>query len=203
MDVDCLLYSSAVFQQLEAIAPTVLAPSEGGDSWQESLTIHANALGQSDLATQWMQRYQERLVSFQQQMGNHLSGLEVSVVRVYPEGPSLYLSDSFVGKILQAAGLSRPPSQQEMGGQRQISQELLQQADGDVLFLWTFGDNVAAQNEALEKLKADSLWSQLKAVQHNQVYEVPGYWIGFGPMAANAIVDDLFTYLLQEPSEHS
>jgi iron complex transport system substrate-binding protein len=193
--------SDSIYPQLTQIAPTVLAPFAGGDSWKESLAIHAKALGKADLAEQWMQHYQERLTTFRQQMGSRLETLEVSVIRLYPEGPSLYLPDSFAGKILQAAGLSRPPSQRGTGGQRRISQELLQQADGDVLFLWTSDDDfsaAAAQNTALARLKADPLWSQLKAVQQNHVYEVPGYWLGFGPIAANAVVDDLFTYLLQE-----
>jgi iron complex transport system substrate-binding protein len=193
--------SSNLYPKLTQIAPTVLAPFEGGDSWKESLNIHADALGKSELAQQWMQRYQERLATFQQQMGKRLENLEVSVVRIYPEGPSLYLPDSFSGEILQEAGLSRPPSQRGTGGQRRISQELLSQADGDVLFLWTSDDDIADRDTALERLKSDPLWSQLKAVQQNKVYEVPGYWIGFGPLAANAVVDDLFKYLLPTERE--
>lgn len=190
--------SDSIYPKLTQIAPTVLAPVEGGSSWKESFNIHADALGKSELAQQWMQRYQERLATFQQQMGKRLENLEISVVRIYPEGPSLYLPDSFSGKILQEAGLSRPPSQRGTGSQRRISQELLQQADGDVLFLWTLDNNVANHDTALERLKSDPLWSQLKAVQQNKVYEVPGYWIGFGPLAANAVIDDLFKYLLPE-----
>lgn len=193
--------SDRIYPQLTQIAPTVLAPFAEGDSWKESFTIHAEALGQSELAEQWMQHYQERLATFQQQMGSRLETLEVSVIRLYPEGPSLYLPDSFAGKILQEAGLSRPSSQRSTGGQRSISQELLSQADGDVLFLWISDDDFAdtVQNTAVERLKSDPLWSQLKAVQQNKVYEVPGYWLGFGPIAANAVVDDLFKYLLEEP----
>jgi iron complex transport system substrate-binding protein len=35
-------------------------------------------------------------------------------------------------------------------------------------------------------------------VQAGKVYEVPGYWIGRGPIAANEVLDDLSTYLLEE-----
>lgn len=193
--------SDSIYPQLTQIAPTVLAPFKSGDSWKESLAIHADALGKPELAEQWMQHYQERFTTFRQQMGSRLETLQVSVVRLYPEGPSLYLPDSFVGEILQEAGLSRPPSQRGTGTQRSISQELLPQADGDVLFLWTSDDDFSAdavRNTAVARLKSDRLWSQLKAVQQNKVYEVPGYWLGFGPIAANAVVDDLFTYLLKE-----
>ncbi|PSB23096.1 iron-siderophore ABC transporter substrate-binding protein, partial [filamentous cyanobacterium CCP2] len=43
------------------------------------------------------------------------------------------------------------------------------------------------------------LWSTLSAVQQGRVYEVPGYWIGDGPIAANAVIDDLFKYLVETP----
>jgi ABC-type Fe3+-hydroxamate transport system substrate-binding protein len=60
-------------------------------------------------------------------------------------------------------------------------------------------DADAAPDTALARLKADPLWSRLKAVQQNHVYEVPGYWIGFEPIAANAVVNDLFKYLVDTP----
>ena len=192
--------SDDIYSQLTQIAPTVLASFGGGDRWKESFAVHANALDKSDLAEQWMQRYQERLSTFRQQMGDRLDTLKVSVVRLYPDAPSLYLPDSFVGEILQEAGLSRPLSQRSSGGQQRISRELLEYADGDALFLWISDDDFSAaevRDTALTRLKADPLWSRLKAVQNDKVYEVPGYWLGFGPIAANAVVDDLFTYLLE------
>lgn len=193
--------SDDIYSQLTQIAPTVLASfGGGGDRWKGSFTVHANALDKSDLAEQWMQRYQERLSTFRQQMGDRFDTLEVSVVRLYPDGPSLYLPNSFAGKILQEAGLSRPLSQRSSEVQQRISRELLGQADGDVLFVWETNDDPHSQakDSIVTQLKSDPLWSQLKAVQNDKVYEVPGYWLGFGPIAADAVVDDLFTYLLEE-----
>ncbi len=134
------------------------------------------------------------------------------VVRLYPDTISLYLNDSFAGTVLQDAGLSRPPSQawdvtdaqQRFGNpiQVQISREQIAQVDGDVIFLWT-GDNTAADRQTsqqqLQKLRQEPLWQQLRAVQAGRVYEVPGYWIGNGPIAANAILDDLFKHLVNTP----
>jgi iron complex transport system substrate-binding protein len=75
-------------------------------------------------------------------------------------------------------------------------------ADGDVIFLWTgensVEDNVRSQQQ-IDALQRDPLWQRLKAVQAGRVYRVPSYWIGNGPIAANAILDDLFKYLV-EPS---
>jgi iron complex transport system substrate-binding protein len=83
-----------------------------------------------------------------------------------------------------------------------ISQEVLSQVDGDVLFVWTAENEAGANQEAqkkLEKLQSDPLWKTLNVVQKNKVYFVPSYWIGSGPIAANAILDDLFKYLVEAP----
>ena len=82
-----------------------------------------------------------------------------------------------------------------------ISKELLHRADSDAMFVWTFNNNeeVAEDTQAaLEELKADPLWLQLNAVQQGQVYDVPSYWIGMGPIAANLVLDDLSRHLVED-----
>ncbi|NJL39090.1 MAG: ABC transporter substrate-binding protein, partial [Leptolyngbyaceae cyanobacterium SM1_4_3] len=83
-----------------------------------------------------------------------------------------------------------------------ISRELLSQSDGDVLFVWTAENEAEANQKAqknLEELQHDPLWKTLDVVQKNKVYFVPSYWIGAGPIAANAVIDDLFKYLIETP----
>ncbi len=159
-----------------------------------------------------MQDYTARLNEFKQQMGEALHHTEVSVVRLYPDRINLYLQDSFCGTVLQDAGLPRPSSQaiaaddalRRFGNpiQVSISKEVLAQADGEVMFVWT-GENTPEANQnaqqKLAELKADPLWQRLAAVEQNRVFQVLSYWIGIGPIAANAILDDLFEYLV-EPS---
>jgi len=70
-----------------------------------------------------------------------------------------------------------------------------------VIFVWSGENTAAAAQQAatqLQAVQADPLWRQLQAVQAGRVYQVPSYWIGSGPIAANAILDDLFKYLGQE-----
>jgi iron complex transport system substrate-binding protein len=83
-----------------------------------------------------------------------------------------------------------------------IGNELIEKAEGDVIFIWT-GQNTSQGNETakknLEQLLSNPIWKNLKAVKENHVYVVPSYWIGSGMLAANAIVDDLFKYLINQP----
>jgi len=172
----------------------------------------AQMLQKTEVAEQVMSDYDRRLEEFKQQMGEHLERTEVSVVRIYPSHINLYLKDSFCGTVLQDAGLQRPEAQNIAASEAKarfdneiqvtVSRELLHQADGDVMFIWT-GENTADANQKaqqkLAELKSDPLWQGLKAVQQNKVYQVPSYWIGSGTIAANAVIDDLFKYLIETP----
>lgn len=204
-------YNQGAYAQASQIAPTMLFGFEHSGQWKEIFPKVAADLGQLAAAEQTMAAYAARTSEFRAQMGDRLNDLRVSVVRIYPDTINLYLRDSFIGTVLQDTGLSRPPAQ-DIGAeeanarfgnsiQTSISRELLQQADGDVIFLWT-GENTTEAAESAQKnlqtLQNDPLWQQLEAVQQGRVYQVPSYWIGSGPIAANAVLDDLFKYLVEE-----
>lgn len=51
--------------------------------------------------------------------------------------------------------------------------------------------------ESFRQFQNHPLWQTLNAVKTNQVYQVDsGYWSFGNLLAANAILDDLFRYLL-------
>jgi iron complex transport system substrate-binding protein len=204
-------YVAAVYGTLSRIAPTVLIAYEHSGQWKEFFRQFAEVLGKTAEAEQVMDDYYARAEDFKAQMQGRAAELEVSIVRVYPTHVNLYLKESFCGTVVADAGLSRPPAQDLtatkagalFGNQIQytVSRERLQDADGDAIFIWSYGhqNEIAQQAQAeKEKLKADPLWSTLTAVQNGRVYEVPSYWIGDGPIAANAVLDDLFKYLIDE-----
>ncbi|WNN89733.1 iron-siderophore ABC transporter substrate-binding protein [Gloeocapsopsis dulcis] len=195
----------AKYEVFSQVAPTALAPFSDGRKWKENFMWSAQVLGRTEKAQAIMANYYARLEEFKNQMGDRLDQIKVSVVRIYPDVIAVYPKDSFCGSVLEDAGLSRPPSQNKVGGQQRLSKERMRDLDGDVMFLWTYGHNPEISQQAnttLKKLKADPLWSQLKVVQQGKVYEVPGYWIGDGPLAANAMIDDLFKYLIETVSSN-
>ncbi|MBD2335854.1 iron-siderophore ABC transporter substrate-binding protein [Calothrix sp. FACHB-156] len=202
-------YRQYIYDMAAKIAPTVLFNFEHSGKWKEVFTNISVALGKQELGQKLMERYYLRLEEFKQRMGNNISNIKISVVRVYPHNINLYLRDSFCGTILQDAGLSRPESQNFIDLEAEklfnnsiqvsIGNELTQKADGDVIFIWTAENTNEANQTAkkkIEQLNSNPLWQNLKAVQKNKVYIVPEYWIGGGILAANAIIDDLFQYLV-------
>ena len=196
------LHNQIDYKLLSQIAPTIIAEVETGGDWKKMLNQYAEALGKTDKAEQIMADYHAKIEKFQAQMGDRLNSTEVSIVRISQRGISLYLK-RFSGTIVADAGLPRPPHQTntEQTLSMEISKELLHKADGDVIFVWTASVNKERAREAqtaLKQLKADPLWSKLNAVQQDKVYEVPSYWIGTGPFAANLVLDDLFKYLVPQ-----
>jgi iron complex transport system substrate-binding protein len=199
-------YQTPIYRQASQIAPTVISPFRHSGDWKDIFKLIAATLGKSEQAEQMMTRYYERLESFKVQMGDRLQTTEVSIVYLYPDAITVYTTAGFNGSILQDAGLARPAAQnlnaaatQQKDGespiQYRISNELLQAADGDVIFMIVTPDDLEI-GKTRQRLMSNPLWSTLKAVQQGRVYEVRDYWIGSGLIAANLVIDDLLKYLV-------
>lgn len=184
----------SVYNQLNQIAPTILLEKGGSTDWKRGLLLTAEAVGKLKQGETLLDNYNQTVEQLRSRLKNP-QDIEVSVVRVFPQGLRLYQNDTFIGGILKDIGLSRPASQTQNTLWVQISREKLTAADGDVIFVWNLGEEAQSK---LAQLKKDPLWSKLNAVQAGKVYEVPPYWIGSGPIAANKILDDLTTYLLDK-----
>ncbi|ACK73824.1 periplasmic binding protein (plasmid) [Gloeothece citriformis PCC 7424] len=193
-----------IYPHLSKIAPTLLIKSSDTVDpffWKKELLFYAKVFNKTDTAKQLLYNYDQRIQSFKQQMGKDLNQIKVSVLRFYPGGVRLYLKNSFIGGILQDAGLSRPLSQNREGEFLDISPELISELDADVIFVME-KERVARNNpneSMLAQLKRNALWSQLKGVQNNQVYEISEtVWVaGAGMIGINLILDDLFNYLVR------
>ncbi|AFZ29233.1 periplasmic binding protein [Gloeocapsa sp. PCC 7428] len=204
------------YPQLSQIAPTVLVKFKHSGEWKEIFAFVGEVLGKSEQVNQIMADYTQRLERFKSKMNtsedsrehNQITKTQVSVVRIYPDMITLYTKPGFAGTILEDAGLSRPASQdldleetQALTGdviQYSISKEVFNKADGDVVFVIVGSWDSKIKN-VLKSLKADPLWSKLSAVQQSKVYEVGDHWVGSGPIAANAVINDLFKYLVNTP----
>ena len=117
----------------------------------------------------------------------------------------LALALAFIGTILAGAGLTRPESQTGPDPDRGIftiiSPELIHLADGTHIFTCAYGE--VTESTASDYVNSP-LWNSLEAVANNQVYWVDDdFWmVAIGYIAANKVVDDLFTYLVdEEPGE--
>ncbi len=200
-----LAFHEDIYDQLSQIAPTVVL-----NATDRSISDRLRKLGEivnrSETAEQLIQEFEQRVADFRAVMGDRLDEVEVSVLRVRADGIFGYVKSSPTGVILEEIGIKRPPAQDRyrlLGTRIDISLEKLEDADGDVIFVW---GALKGDEEAREQLFANSLWQQLDGVQRGNVYVVPEeHWAFPGIQGVHLMIDDLYRYVVDQepPSTHS
>lgn len=196
--------NSGVYSSLSQIAPTILYDWQGSGTWREYFNFMAKTLNREDAAEKAWRDYYNRVEELKTALGNSYADKTISFVYFCCDGFGSQTPETFLGSILEDIGLQRPPSQAQPFppyGELRFSEEKLPEADGDVIFLAAYYDSDRAY---LNSIMQKPLWQQLKAVQQNRVYIVDAEtWRGFNLLAAHAIIDDLYKYLLDEPSSNT
>lgn len=192
----------AVYDHLTHIAPTaVLKLSSPPSSWKQQLSDVAQILGREEAEKQLMAAYWQRIEKLKQALGEQRHQMVISVANTSAEyGIWAYGENHPSGEVLKDVGFQRPPIQQgNVFYTDRISEEILFEIDGDVLFFVSWGRK--DDQKTLEKLRQRPLWQHLKAVQNNQVYLVGSHWHGLDILAMNAVLDDIEKYLVKGGGE--
>jgi iron complex transport system substrate-binding protein len=188
--------TEAIYTQLSHIAPTVAGEWSGYPSWRAHFDFVAEVLGKTDRASEVWKHYEQRIGSLKTALKSSRQNPEVSFVHTCCGTIDLDLKNSFNGSIMEDVGLRRPSAQAETlpGGMMRLSRERLMDMDGDVLFVAADGTEAS---QTITRLKQDPFWKKLRAVQADRVYPV-NYptWRGGNPLAADAVIDDLSRYLV-------
>lgn len=200
-----------VYEQLSAIAPTVIFDADLGDgNWKVATEFWSEVYGVEEVYAEMLATYDARIAELQEALGEDRGDIEVSVFLISTWYNIIYGSTSPIGEILADAGLGRPDSQNldiestaaiyDGATYAYISEETLDLTTGDVVFLFTFPsigeEAVAASDQFIEEFVSNPLWQSLPAVSAGNVHHVGYHWArGNTFLLANAIIDDLFTYL--------
>jgi iron complex transport system substrate-binding protein len=192
-----------IYRPLSRIAPTVLTEGSGrsGD-WKENFLLFAAALGKTERANQLIEEYQQRVSELRTQFNRvrekSVEETQISTLVTGEGRVGFYTLNSFPGSVLQDIGFARPPAQtRPRGWAEMVSREDLDSLDGDIIFL--IHSPQSEDSLALEAFTADPIWSQLNAVQQDQIYQVDNeVWIaGRSILAAHKILDDITQALLE------
>ncbi|MFE3122511.1 ABC transporter substrate-binding protein [Streptomyces hydrogenans] len=175
------------YDELSKIAPTVFS-IRPGFTWKENYLLNAAALDKTAEAKEKLAAYEAKAKKRGEDVGPNKP--VVSMVRYLPGKIRLYAKASFIGTILEDAGLPRPKNQQIDELAAEISPEKIDQADGDWIFTGVYGDAKATKKDAAQ---GNPLWKNLKAVKAGQAKDVPDetWYLGLGVTAANSVLDDL------------
>ncbi|MEO1633578.1 MAG: iron-siderophore ABC transporter substrate-binding protein [Cyanobacteria bacterium J06631_9] len=202
LDPDLILTTEQLgassYPLLSQVAPTVAFGIDERGEWRATANLCAEALGKQTEAEKLSADYESKLAQLKSQSSQSLQDIEASIVYITPGEIRTMGAASFPGSVLRDAGLSRPSAQSQGPDRRNLSLESLNQIDGDVIFMLapqSDSERAAGVRDEIKRVKAMPLWSQLKAVKNNQVYEVAPYWALGNYIAADLMLDDLLAYL--------
>lgn len=186
-----------IYDQLSAIAPTVYSDTIRG-AWKDNFKFYAEVLNKESEGEKAIQAYESKINYIKENYSDKLNN-EISLVRFMDGKTRIYLGDTFAGTILKEIGFKRPAAQQGTEFVNEIGKERLNEADGDVMFYFTYelgdGKGLAREEEWLN----DPMFKSLNVVKNNKAYKVDDtIWNTAGGIkAANLMLDDL-TNMLKE-----
>lgn len=177
----------AVYDELSSIATTVFA-EDSGTNWTEQAELTAASVDRSEEMAALIEEVSTRAAEVGEEVG--AAGKTASMVRFRPDNFRLYGPDTFSGSILTEMGF-------DLGEDRdwneysmmELSPELYEQIDGDVIFYANPGGDPSATTMA----SITGLWSGLPGVASGQAYEVDDdtWMVGIGVLGANLIIDEV------------
>lgn len=184
-----------IYDQLKSIAPTVFSDTIRG-AWKDNFNFYAKVLNKETEGNKAIQEYENKVAYIQENFKDKLD-TEISLVRFMDGKTRIYLGDTFAGTILKEIGFKRPAAQQGTEFVNEIGKERLNEADGDVMFYFTYelgdGKGLAREEEWLN----DPMFKSLDVVKNNKDYKVDDIiWNTAGGIkAANLMLDDLTNML--------
>lgn len=184
-----------IYDQLSQIAPTVFSDTLRGE-WKPNLEFYSKVLNKEAEGTEVIKAFDDRVSSIAKLAGDILNK-EISIVRFMPGKTRIYLGDTFSGTILKQLGFARPENQRSDEFTVEIGKERLNEADGDIIFYFTYetgdGEGTAREEEWLQ----DPMFKNLNAAKNNQVFKVDdAIWnTAGGVKAANLMLDDIEKFI--------
>jgi iron complex transport system substrate-binding protein len=182
------------YKELSKIAPTVFS-IRPGFPWKQNYLLNAAALDKSAEAKAKLAAYETKA----RRLGGDLGANKptVTMLRYMPGKVRLYAKASFIGTILDDAGLPRPKNQQAVDLATEVGPETIDQADADWIFTGVYGDPKKSKRDSAE---SNPLWKNLKAVKAGQAKDVKDetWYLGLGVTAADSVLDDLRGFLVKK-----
>ena len=180
-----------IYDQLSAIAPTVMSERLRGD-WKINMALYTDAAGkgaegQAALAALGARRDNKAAAA-----GPALKE-RISLGRFMASLTRIYYKDTFAGLILGEIGFARPPVQDKDEFADDVGKERIPDFNGDRLFYFVYetGDGAAAAQAS--DWTSDPLWQNLPVVKAGKAHAVDdAVWnTAGGIIAANLLLDDL------------
>ncbi|SMQ85411.1 iron complex transport system substrate-binding protein [Devosia lucknowensis] len=181
----------AIYEQLSAIAPTVISERLRGD-WKINMALYTDAAGVGAEGKAQLEAFDARVAAVSEALGSAREE-QISIARFMAAQTRIMFKDSFSGLILSELGFHRPASQDKDEFAEEITKERIPEFEGDRLIYFTYETgNGEGETQAADWL-ADPLWQNLAVVKSGKVHAVSdAIWnTAGGIIAANLLLDDV------------
>ncbi|MET3193812.1 iron-siderophore ABC transporter substrate-binding protein [Bacillus sp. OAE603] len=181
-----------VYEQLNAIAPTVMAETLRGD-WQENFKFYAKVLNKEAEGKKILDDYAKRVEEVKTNLGDKVNN-EISMVRFMGADVRIYHLDTFSGVVLNQLGFKRPESQNVNDfAEKGVTKERIPAMDGDYIFYFTYETDTESGAKFEKEFTEDPLFKKLNASKNGHVYKVSDViWNTAGGIkAAYLMLDDI------------
>jgi iron complex transport system substrate-binding protein len=183
----------AIYEQLSAIAPTVISERLRGD-WKINMALYSHAAGKAEEGKAALDAFDARVETISSALGDHLAE-EISIARFMAGQTRIMFKDSFSGILLDQLGFHRPNTQDKDEFAEEITKERIPEFEGDRLFYFTYETGNGDGDSQKADWLADPLWQSLEVVKAGKVHEVSdAIWnTAGGIIAGNLLLDDIET----------
>lgn len=183
----------AIYEQLSAIAPTVISERLRGD-WKINMALYTDAAGKGEEGQAALAAFDARIAALHDALGASLEE-QISIARFMAGQTRIMFKDSFSGLILDELGFHRPPSQDKDEFAEEITKERVPEFEGDRLIYFTYETGNGEADSQAADWTADPLWQNLAVVKAGKVHEVSdAIWnTAGGIIAGNLLLDDIET----------
>ncbi|WP_172195292.1 ABC transporter substrate-binding protein [Saccharibacillus qingshengii] len=184
-----------LYDQLRAIAPTIIADSPSAD-WKRELCAYGAMFGREAQADEWLSAYDAQTARAKKAIAAVVpAGSTFLYVRILPKevrvhGPKQALSDVLYADL----GLTPAKGVEKLDDVMPISLEVLPDYEADYIFVEVGapsadGDTDAQSNRS--RIEQTSIWKNLKAVRAGHVYEMPQWVISEAPLIKQKSVEEV------------
>jgi iron complex transport system substrate-binding protein len=181
-------YEKAVWEQLTAIAPTIVPANIALGDWRAEGRVIAEALGKSTEFQDVVAEFDTRVA----EVGATVDPSSAVAIRWLPQGPQVLNVALLPGPIFEKLGIAQPEIARTISGPHSdpLSLEALSEIDSDWIFIATLNKE---GDTAVAEAQSQPAFQRLPAAQAGQMVAVDGHtWSSaFGPLAAHAVLDDI------------
>lgn len=195
------------YERLSDVAPTIGTNFTfyNGPGWKDDIRAVAELVGGRDQINAEISAYEARAEEVRDAI---VEGVRASVIFAQADQLRLHSSCTFLGAVLEEAGLTRPENQRvreceddPASGVPAVSLEAIPSIDADAVFYYvgTSGSGNESAEATFDDLLENPLWKSLDAARKGRVFQVSrDVWgLGCDVRAANLVLDDLEEYLLE------